>query len=207
VLQHLAGFLKEHLDPHDKDEVQKVIEEYRLGWTPLIAPLTLLQHHLKALRLPVFLREHPKTAAQCAQDRAEPGDIEGKERLLILINAPADGDQANGHDLFSEDGAARLKDRALSLAETCGLEIEAGTDSLVTTTPVDFNDRFPGSGGALYGRTSHGMMASFARDGAKTALPGLYLAGGSVHPGPGLPMATMSGRFAASQLCADHGLR
>jgi len=34
-------------------------------------PALLLQHHLKALRLPVFLREHPKTAAQCAQDRAD----------------------------------------------------------------------------------------------------------------------------------------
>ncbi len=34
-------------------------------------PALLLQHHLKALRLPVFGREHPKTAAQCAQDRAD----------------------------------------------------------------------------------------------------------------------------------------
>ena len=34
-------------------------------------PALLLAHHLKALRLPVFLREHPKTAAQCAADRAD----------------------------------------------------------------------------------------------------------------------------------------
>jgi DNA replication protein DnaC len=31
----------------------------------------LLQHHLKALRLPVFLAEYGKTATQCAQDKAD----------------------------------------------------------------------------------------------------------------------------------------
>ena len=35
------------------------------------APDVLLQHHLKALRLPVFAREHPKVAAQCAADKAD----------------------------------------------------------------------------------------------------------------------------------------
>jgi DNA replication protein DnaC len=35
------------------------------------APHVLLKHHLKALRLPVFLREHPKVAAQCATDKAD----------------------------------------------------------------------------------------------------------------------------------------
>jgi 1-hydroxycarotenoid 3,4-desaturase len=47
------------------------------------------------------------------------------------------------------------------------------------------------------------MMASFARPGAASKLPGLYLAGGSVHPGPGVPMAVMSGRLAAARLLQD----
>jgi len=34
-------------------------------------PQVLLEHHLKALRLPVFLNEHPKVAAQCAADKAD----------------------------------------------------------------------------------------------------------------------------------------
>ena len=34
-------------------------------------PQVLLEHHLKALRLPVFLNEHPKVAAQCASDKAD----------------------------------------------------------------------------------------------------------------------------------------
>lgn len=34
-------------------------------------PQVLLDHHLKALRLPVFQREYPKVAAQCATDKAD----------------------------------------------------------------------------------------------------------------------------------------
>ena len=41
---------------------------------------------------------------------------------------------------------------------------------------------------------------------ARSKIRGLYLAGGSVHPGPGVPMAAMSGRLAAATLMADLGL-
>jgi 1-hydroxycarotenoid 3,4-desaturase len=46
-------------------------------------------------------------------------------------------------------------------------------------------------------------MASFARLGAASRVPGLYLAGGSVHPGAGIPMAAMSGRLAAARMLED----
>ncbi len=34
-------------------------------------PQILLDHHLKALRLPVFVREREKVAAQCVSEKAE----------------------------------------------------------------------------------------------------------------------------------------
>ena len=55
----------------------------------------------------------------------------------------------------------------------------------IATTPTDFDRMFPATGGALYGAASHGPMASFRRPGARTALPGLYLAGGSMPSGAG----------------------
>jgi 1-hydroxycarotenoid 3,4-desaturase len=67
----------------------------------------------------------------------------------------------------------------------------------VRTDPAAWEQRFAGTGGALYGRALAGWKDSFARPGAKTKLPGFYLAGGGVHPGPGLPMAATSGRIAA----------
>jgi 1-hydroxycarotenoid 3,4-desaturase len=46
-------------------------------------------------------------------------------------------------------------------------------------------------------------MAAFRRPGSRSALGHLYLAGGSVHPGPGVPMAVLSGRQAAASLLKD----
>ena len=62
---------------------------------------------------------------------------------------------------------------------------------------------FPGSGGALYGAATRGWTDSLTRHAARTKLAGLYLAGGSVHPGAGVPMATLSGRYAARSVCED----
>ncbi|NNJ76935.1 MAG: phytoene desaturase [Anderseniella sp.] len=134
----------------------------------------------------------------CAQDRDGKARPVGRERLLLLVNAPADGDTTH----FSAQQMADLKDRTYGLLKDCGLHI-TDTDNGVTTNPAGFNELFPASGGALYGRASHGMMASFERPGAASKVPGLYLAGGSVHPGPGVPMAAMSGRLAASRLLQD----
>ena len=40
ALQHLMGFLKNHLSSEDKQEFQGLIEDYRQGLLPLIVPLT-----------------------------------------------------------------------------------------------------------------------------------------------------------------------
>ncbi len=133
------------------------------------------------------------TVYVCAQDRGEDDTPPEAERLLVLINAPPDGDTGG-------PTAADHEARAFGLMQDCGLVIEGrGT----TTTPAGFEALFPATGGALYGRANHGPMASFARPGAASRLPGLYLAGGSVHPGAGIPMAAMSGRLAAARLLED----
>jgi uncharacterized protein YbgA (DUF1722 family) len=66
VLQHLMGFLKNHLSSDDKQELLGLIEDYRQGLVPLIVPLTLLKHHLSRYPVPdwvhqqVYLHPYPK---------------------------------------------------------------------------------------------------------------------------------------------------
>lgn len=146
------------------------------------------------------------TAYLCAQDRD--GDVsaavpvDAPEKLLLLINAPATGDR---HAFPPEELRACLT-RTTTLLRRCGLTLEPEAEP-VATSPADFNRAFPHSGGALYGRAMHGAMAAFSRPTARTRIPGLYLAGGGVHPGPGVPMAILSGRLAASALMADQTSR
>ncbi|MGZ5928437.1 MAG: 1-hydroxycarotenoid 3,4-desaturase CrtD [Rhizomicrobium sp.] len=132
----------------------------------------------------------------CAQDRD--GRIpEQGERLFLLINAPANGDCTS----FSPEEIATCQNRVFRLLEQCGLHLQP--QAMHATTPADFHRLFPGTGGALYGRASHGWRASFQRPGSATRIPGLYLAGGSTHPGAGVPMAALSGRLAAQRLLWD----
>lgn len=47
VLQHLSGYLKKEAGREDKQEILDVIEQYRLGYIPLIVPITLLKHYFR----------------------------------------------------------------------------------------------------------------------------------------------------------------
>jgi 1-hydroxycarotenoid 3,4-desaturase len=137
------------------------------------------------------------TVYVCAQDRGVDQVADGApERLLLLINAPPDGDTRD----FGLDVPAPAQ-RTLELLRACGLEV--ALDGASATTPTGFGALFPASGGALYGRAGHGATGTFARPGGVTRVPGLYCAGGSVHPGAGIPMAAMSGRLAAARVLED----
>lgn len=144
------------------------------------------------------------TVYVCAQDRLHGAAVDGDERLLILVNAPPDGDI----DQWSTGQQTRVWRAAEGVMARCGLTLSHTADATLATTPADFEQLFPATGGSLYGRASHGMMSSFNRPGARSKVSGLYLAGGTVHPGPGVPMATLSGRLAAEAAlsdCHSHG--
>jgi uncharacterized protein YbgA (DUF1722 family) len=64
VLQHLAGYFKKMLTGDEKQELQEVIEQYHRSYTPLIVPLTLINHYVRKydqeyLRKQYYLNPHP----------------------------------------------------------------------------------------------------------------------------------------------------
>ena len=65
VLQHMAGHLKDTIDDGSKQELMSCIDEYRRGLVPLVVPLTLLRHHVRAhdiryLAGQTYLDPHPR---------------------------------------------------------------------------------------------------------------------------------------------------
>ncbi|MEM8826628.1 MAG: FAD-dependent oxidoreductase, partial [Pseudomonadota bacterium] len=146
------------------------------------------------------------TAYVCALDHQDHQDQQARpdpaaparQRLQIIVNAPANGDT---HD-YSSGETASCTSNMLTRLNACGLQLEDPLPHRLVT-PNDFSKRFPATGGALYGRASHGWAASFLRPGCRTRIRGLYLAGGGTHPGAGVPMAALSGQLASEAVLSD----
>lgn len=133
----------------------------------------------------------------CAQDREGEPDrtSERGERVFFIVNAPPNGGQGRARE---RQECERNLFRMLSRHQLT-FSSEGPT---VVTTPADFDARFPATGGALYGAATAGMWSTFGRAGATTSIRGLYLTGGSVHPGSGVPMAALSGLSCADSVSA-----
>ncbi len=64
VLQHLIGYFKKQLSPDEKKEFQETLDSYYLGHTPLIVPVTLINHYVRKFDQPYlkdqyYLQPHP----------------------------------------------------------------------------------------------------------------------------------------------------
>lgn len=142
------------------------------------------------------------TCYVCAPGRSEPAVApEGGEAIYVLVHTPY---LRPGHDWSKmlPDYRRTILDK---LKRTAGMEdIEDRIVVERSLTPQDINDRYHVLDGAIYGLASHGrFLGAFKPANRNTLVDGLYLAGGSAHPGPGMPMVLMSGWIAADTLDRD----
>ena len=117
----------------------------------------------------------------------------GHESWFLLVNAPAGA---------TVDRTA-YQEHLFDLLAGYGTDLRDRLCFTETITPADLADRYRAPGGAIYGTSSNGRRAAFLRPANRGPRRGLYLVGGSSHPGGGLPLVTISGRIVADLIRQD----
>ncbi|MFO0891559.1 MAG: phytoene desaturase family protein [Isosphaeraceae bacterium] len=125
----------------------------------------------------------------------------GGEALYVLVHTPYLRPHHDWKAMYP-----RYRQTILDKLKACaGLDdIESRIRVERWLTPQDIHDRYHVLDGAIYGLASHGRFTgAFKPANRSPDVPGLYLAGGAAHPGPGMPMVMMSGWIAADTLDKD----
>lgn len=123
----------------------------------------------------------------------------GCENWFVLVNAPPLGP---AFDWAQQEAAYRTL--VLETLARHGLDIRSRIRSEHRLTPADIRSLTGAWRGALYGISSNQALNAFRRPHNRCAdVRGLYFAGGTTHPGGGVPIVTLSGKVAAELVLAD----
>lgn len=131
----------------------------------------------------------------------EPGTMapEGKENWFVMVNAPHH-QQQNWQQLVQEVRTNIIR----KLSRLLQVNLEDCIETELTATPAQIEADTASYKGALYGTSSNTAMAAFMRHpNFSKSITGLYFAGGSVHPGGGIPLCLKSAAIVADLVQAD----
>jgi phytoene desaturase len=184
------------------------------GWTAVIRArrrpenerpphAVLFPEHYEDEFIDIFERDRPPqspTVYLCAQEKAHRrAGWDEHEPLFVMANAPAEpADGPREPQVW-----AGLRETVLGRLRQMNL-IDADDVIIWERTPSDLASQFRGTRGSIYGAASNSKFAAFRRAPNRVdAVPGLYLASGSVHPGGGVPLCVQSGKTAAEAADVD----
>jgi phytoene desaturase len=119
------------------------------------------------------------------------------EAWFVLVNAPRHGAGRGAVDWDLPWRASAYADRILEVMAARGLDVRDRVLWREIRTPADLERSTGSPGGAIYGTSSNGARAAFLRPANKSPVPGLFLVGGSAHPGGGLPLVGLSAAIVA----------
>ena len=119
----------------------------------------------------------------------------GDEAWFVLVNAPPHGTGWSAVDWRRPGLAEAYRDHVLAVLARRGLDVRDRLRFAEVRTPADLADATAAPGGAIYG-TAGGLV----RPPNRGPVDGLYLVGGSTHPGGGLPMVTLSAQIVAREI-------
>lgn len=125
---------------------------------------------------------------------------DGCENWFVLINAPP-----TSEDIDWEQEARPYRDLVLQKLAEKGYDIRDKIISELILTPEDLKHDSGAWRGALYGPSANSKWTAFRRPHNRSRdVDGLYFAGGTTHPGGGVPMVALSGKVAADMILEDH---
>ena len=131
------------------------------------------------------------TIYACVSSVTDPSQApRGCENWFLLVNAPP------GAPVDAPAYGPWLLER---LAER-GPDLRGRAEFVETIVPRHLEARYRTRGGSIYGTSSNGPRAAFRRPANAGARRGLYLVGGSSHPGGGLPLVAVSARIVADMI-------
>jgi phytoene desaturase len=119
----------------------------------------------------------------------------GGSNLFVLVNAPY-----LSKAYLWEKRESEYKDFLINELSQRGLmNLKDHIQFSKTITPLDFYTKYRSNKGSIYGTSSNNKLAAFLRPANKSrSIDGLYLVGGSTHPGGGIPLVTLSAFHALS---------
>lgn len=151
------------------------------------------------------------TVYVCAPDDPAARPDDDHEGWFVLVNAPrhlpladlqrlaATGDARaeTGIDWDVPGLAEAYADRLLDVLAERGLDVRDRVLWREIRSPAELQRRTRAVGGSIYGTSSNGARSAFLRPANRSPVPGLFLVGGSSHPGGGLPLVGMSAAIVA----------
>ena len=124
----------------------------------------------------------------------------GHEAWFVLVNAPRHGHSGNGFDWSDSNFNKQYANSIIDQIESSGIPIRDRLEVLEIRTPLDLQNSVNAPGGSIYGTSSNGARSAFARAKNRSPIKGLYLVGGSAHPGGGLPLVGLSAEIVANAI-------
>lgn len=121
---------------------------------------------------------------------------EGSESWFVLINAAPQQPPILDWAAHAESYA----DHIIELLARRGVDLRGRIRWREIRTPADLEEGTRSPGGSIYGLSSNGRLSTVLRPGNRSPVPGLYLVGGSAHPGGGLPLVGMSAEIVAGEI-------
>jgi phytoene desaturase len=138
------------------------------------------------------------TVYACCSAVTDPSQApDGHENWFLLVNVPS------GRTERWAERADGYRDHVLEVLARRGADLSGRLAFTETITPAEIEARWRADAGAIYGTGSNSRRAAFMRPANRGPRRGLYLAGGSAHPGGGLPLVAMSGAIAAGLVAED----